>query len=602
MARKKSAAKKAREENGTTNVPAVSNPTAVKDSEKKTKLSMDSGDEDDTQVNETTFKVNAEFAKRFQYNKERGELHRLQEMEKRGDLDDSEDGSDEEDEEDEDEFGELDTPDVALGINTLLDPNVKFFEDPEAAAQKLVKSSTDKPMYLKDYHRRNLLEGGVEDLDDEFNSIDGEKTYVAQQREDRDKLISEIHNVGDEDEDSDDDEDGFLKKRNVERQIEPVKLPEASQDNEESFLKAFIDNKAWVAEDVDKVSGEKRVPSYGDIVSDSDDGEFQDLAEQFEDAYNFHHEDAEAATIVSYARSQNTVRRNEENSRKKQRDKKREKKEAQKAKKEADRARLKNLMVKDVMNKFDKLKTIIGDEETANKFNDFNLDDDFESDEWDKKMKEIFSEEFYSMSEKKPGWNDDIDIEDIVPGIDDSGSEEEQEEKDGDGDVDMEKTVEEPTSSSRKDKKAEKGEKKKQTEKLRSVAEKFVEDNIELAKAKAGIKDEDEDNDTPRFRYREVSPESFGLTSRDILLADDKDLNEFVGLKQLASYREDDRKKKDKRKYGKKKRLREWRKSVFQNEEEPEEDAVIAALHASTKKAKVEKTPKSDKSKKRGRR
>lgn len=38
-------------------------------------------------------------------------------------------------------------------------------------------------------------------------------------------------------------------------------------------------------------------------------------------------------------------------------------------------------------------------------------------------------------------------------------------------------------------------------------------------------------------------------------------------MKKLASFREPDKKKKDKKRYGKKKRLREWRKDVFGDED-----------------------------------
>ena len=40
-----------------------------------------------------------------------------------------------------------------------------------------------------------------------------------------------------------------------------------------------------------------------------------------------------------------------------------------------------------------------------------------------------------------------------------------------------------------------------------------------------------------RFRYNTTAMSSFGLTPTEILLADDKDLNEYVGLKKLAPYR-----------------------------------------------------------------
>ncbi len=40
-----------------------------------------------------------------------------------------------------------------------------------------------------------------------------------------------------------------------------------------------------------------------------------------------------------------------------------------------------------------------------------------------------------------------------------------------------------------------------------------------------------------RFRYNTTGKSSYGLTPTEILLADDKDLNEYVGLKKLAPYR-----------------------------------------------------------------
>ena len=51
---------------------------------------------------------------------------------------------------------------------------------------------------------------------------------------------------------------------------------------------------------------------------------------------------------------------------------------------------------------------------------------------------------------------------------------------------------------------------------------------------------EDFIGDVPtRFAYTELAPKMFGLTTRDILQMDDKSLNQIVGLKKLAPYRED---------------------------------------------------------------
>jgi protein KRI1 len=53
-------------------------------------------------------------------------------------------------------------------------------------------------------------------------------------------------------------------------------------------------------------------------------------------------------------------------------------------------------------------------------------------------------------------------------------------------------------------------------------------------------------------------------------MADDTQLNQFAGLKKLASFREAEKKEKDQKKLGKKARLRQWRKDTFGNEDGPE--------------------------------
>jgi protein KRI1 len=59
-----------------------------------------------------------------------------------------------------------------------------------------------------------------------------------------------------------------------------------------------------------------------------------------------------------------------------------------------------------------------------------------------------------------------------------------------------------------------------------------------------------------RFRYKEVQPENYGLSIEEILMMDDKELNQVVGLKKVAApYREEY--KKVRPNYG---ALNEWRK------------------------------------------
>lgn len=116
----------------------------------------------------------------------------------------------------------------------------------------------------------------------------------------------------------------------------------------------------------------------------------------------------------------------------------------------------------------------------------------------------------------------------------------------------------------------EKKEAKKQLRNIREEAAKIVEanklkilDEVEEERGRSKEKEE------IKFKYREVSPETFGLSTREILLADDLDLNKFVSIKKFAPYRPKELALKDKRKFAKKKHLQQWRKDVFQSKEGP---------------------------------
>src|SRR6266567_2505504 len=66
------------------------------------------------------------------------------------------------------------------------------------------------------------------------------------------------------------------------------------------------------------------------------------------------------------------------------------------------------------------------------------------------------------------------------------------------------------------------------------------------------------------FRYVPVAKTPYGLNPSEILLADDKDLNEYLGLKKLAPYR----KQRDTWDAKRGERLREFKKKVSERLEE----------------------------------
>ncbi|SMN19504.1 similar to Saccharomyces cerevisiae YNL308C KRI1 Essential nucleolar protein required for 40S ribosome biogenesis [Maudiozyma saulgeensis] len=512
------------------------------------------------------------------------------------DLDDESDGSSSSSSEDEDELGDLVTDDVEQGINEvlnairnndtdkLLNPEVKFFGNPEDAAKNITSKKTDKPIYLKDYHRMNLLSGHVGSDDDEeddetangegkdLKTIDGKPSFVAMQRDERNQLLTEINDAfgttkaeeSDNDDEDDDGDDGFLKKKENKTATEDdedvnIALPDPA--NEDEFLNEFMGNQAWLPRKGDKVI---------DVdFNNEDDDEFDKAAETFENAYNFRYEDPNSAEIVSYARNQATLRRSATNSRRRKREDERQEKENEKNEKDIAVQKKKTKKANKLTDVLNQLKKEFGaeiDEKLVKKISKTLLTSDYSENDWDNVVTELFNEEFYNDKEK-PEWDDDLMHEDVY----DEG------ENDEEGDAVDQDTVEEENEEvdtpkkTKKSKKEIKQKEKSEKKKLDDMVEKALEQNklaiveeVEKEQEQRGRSKNVEDD--VKFRYREVSPESFGLTHREIFAADDADLNDFISLKKFAPYRAKELIAKDKRKVTKSKRLRDWRKKVFNNE------------------------------------
>lgn len=468
--------------------------------------------------------------------------------------------------EEEDEYGDLITDEVEQGINqvlskirsdpkSLLDPNLKFFKDPDSD-EVLVKKQGEKPMYLKDYHRQNLIDGSYKEFD-ENETVDGVKSFATEQREERDKLLKDINSAFNEE----GEDDGFLKKKDrSEKEEENIQsLPDPEKD-QSAFLSAFLDRKAWIPKKGDKVIDL-------DQIDRNDEEDFDDAVEDFEHAYNFRFEDANSTEIISYARNQATLRRSKTNSRKRAREKANEEKRKEEEHKAALLKKKKTAKLNKLVDRLSKIKEAVGnevsDEVIQKVFGDSLLNDDFDDADWDNKMAEIFNEQYYGAEVEKPTWDDDL-----MEGMGEDFGEE-----DNADNIDLE--GEPPKKKAKKEKLKEKKSSKKEKESLRAKAQEIIESNT--LKLKEEVEEENEERGRKKdagelkFKYREVSPESFGLSTREILLADDKQLNNFIGIKKFAPYRPKELRLKDKRKYAKKKHLQEWKKEAFKNLHIPEE-------------------------------
>lgn len=491
----------------------------------------------------------------------------------------SEDDEDDISSEEEDDYGELVTEEVEDGIKEVLtaiknndkklfDPSVRFFEDPEKAAAKIAKTSKEKPVYLKDYHRMNILSGETfkDDEDEAMATVDGKQSFASQQKEEKAQILGEIKSqfksVDGEEENDDEEEDDFLIKKapSKAQKVSDVALPDPAVDDEK-FLEQFVSKHAWVPKEGDKVL------NLDGPGAEEDEEEFEDAVEQFENAYNFRYEDPNAAEIVSYARNQATLRRSGSNTRRRKREEEKEAKNSEKREKETAIQKKKTEKVNKLTDVLEQIRKEYGadiNEEMVQKITGALLNGDFKDDQWDAVVSELFNEEYYNQ-EAKPTWDEDDEI--MGDFYREEGQNEEKQGESRDSDID-----EEPVKKkSRKEHKKEKLSKKKDKKKVAELVENAIESNklalVDEVEEERKSRSRERNEDGVKFRYREVSPESFGLTHREIFEAADTDLNEFIGLKKFAPYRAKELRAKDRRKVTKSKRVREWKKKVFGKEE-----------------------------------
>ncbi len=423
-------------------------------------------------------------------------------------------------------------------------------------------------MRLRDYHRQNLLEGNAVEDEEEATPL----TYIQEQAQLKKSILGEIQAAAaesdDEDENEDEEEDTsdehFLvakPKQKPTKKQDTVPDVDTADKDPETFLSNFMASRAWAASDA--------APLH---PFESDDDEEEKRAEEFEQAYNLRFEDPEKSNekLRSHARdmaAKYSVRREDVNPRQKKREAEKATKAAVKQQHREEKARLRKLKIEELEEKVQRIKRAAGIKTKDLQPEDWShfVDDDWDDDQWEDEMQRRFGDDYYAEQEaesesdeegkkrksRKPKFDDDIDIKDIVPDF-------QEDEK-----AEFSLTDEEQPPTKRKKAKQPNGDEKREARKERRIIEQLVDDQLQM-ELDASISN---NKKAASFRYRETSPKSFGLSARDILLAEDKALNEFVGLKKLAAFRDPEKKRKDTKNLGKKARLRRWRLDTFGNEE-----------------------------------
>ncbi|XP_062892086.1 protein KRI1 homolog isoform X1 [Mobula hypostoma] len=495
------------------------------------------------------------------------------------------------------------------------------------------KKKKQKPMYLKDYERKVILEkeGKYEDEDS-----DGDETrtnieratspsYIEEQKQLKENFRKFVED-SDEDSGSEDGGSGFLKLRvkseeekekeeesyiswlkgqedlEAKEQLKDMKYlrdywNDPQLDEGEKFLRDYILNKRYLDEEEE----EDRIPTYSEIVQDevddsSDEGEeFLKKQEDFERKYNFRFEEPDAEFTKSYPRNIATSVRAKDVRRKRKREEVKQRKKKEKEKKKEEIKQLKNLKRMEIINKLNRLKEITGNETIG--FNEELLETDFDPAKHDELMQEFFNDDYYRVEDaQKPQFENEEEFGDEWNWDTWTGEEadwaegEEQCQQENyelhcedpefimDADYDPSQQV-----LSKKKKKQDfllmgkKRRKSKFTEAICKLKptfdpkdktfEQYLDEYYQLDY-------EDIIDDLPcRFKYRRVLPNDFGLSTDEILAADDKELNAWCSLKKTCQFRTEKEELNDLKVYQKKSQ-NPWKKQqIFRSFALPEDES-----------------------------
>ena len=453
------------------------------------------------------------------------------------------------------------------------DKSATFYTEVDGGEGKEGKTlESSKPVSLSDYHRENLLRGEVVNKPEvQFRS------YTQQQGDMKEKLVKELHAAADGaeyDESSNDKsvrEDSFLTVKKIEKPFEKetgmsaADIDHAGEDPD-GFLDRFLATRAWLP-----------TASVQPLAFESDDDEHELRADQFEEAYNLRFENSTGANekIMTHARdaaAKYSVRSEIQSRRRRTRGKERSQKDDQESNRKSEKAMLRKLRLEEAEQKLQKIQEAAGIPVSQIKLQDWSkfLTEDWDDERWGSEMRQTFGEEYYAEKDilieakgttrksPKPKWDTDISIEDIVPNFDvrenntfTPSADEEYTDNGGSNNTQQ--------GSARFEQKREARSQRRNLERLVDA-----ELDLEMAVTAKGGKE------GAAFRYRETSPVAFGLTAQDILMASDSQLNQFAGLKKMATFRDAAKQQRDKKRLGKKARLRQWRRETFGSEDGPQ--------------------------------
>ncbi|XP_059280418.1 uncharacterized protein LOC132034163 isoform X2 [Lycium ferocissimum] len=539
-------------------------------------MNLFDGDDDDIEKLDN-IEINEEFARRYEHNKKREDLQKLEELKKKGVIDDeSNTSSEDEDEEEEEEVEDLNGSSNLKFFDGLLkikkgDPVVlnnkhaKLFDsDDETETETNPEKNKEnkkkkKPMYLKDVVSKHLIEEGPEFGNDEEEEEEKEEKKVKTYNEEQDELRKEFLNAVKEDEEEDEDlfkvketeKDDNVEEGDTEfvKKLDEFFGEDDKLDEETVFLKDFFRKEMW------KEDKKGKRDDVEDVELISEDEEEIERQEDYEREFNFRYEENAGDRVWGHSRKVEGSVRKKTNARKLQRDRKEERIAQAEEERKEELKRLKNLKKKEMKEKLEKIKETagIGDDEDCLLDVD-DLEEEFDPDEYDRKMKKAFGDAYYDADDIDPEFGSDEDEDVEKPDFDKEdellglpkGWDNVDEPRDGflstrerllktienEGDHDQTSDVNKGSADEEEEGGKRKKKRKRSNTVMKAVREELMEEYYKL-----DYEDTIGDLKT-RFKYRPVKANRFGLAPAEMLMIEDKEFNQYVSLKKIAPYRE----------------------------------------------------------------
>ncbi|EOD17858.1 hypothetical protein EMIHUDRAFT_209871 [Emiliania huxleyi CCMP1516] len=424
--------------------------------------------------------VNKSYASRFENRKRKQEMAQLRQL--HGDLDSEEDASSE------DEDGKMLTRELDL----------KIFKAIDAVRQKRPEVYKPEAAFF-DQGEGAEGEDSSGDSDGEGGEKDGAGSSSAKAPRELRRALS-VKTCGAGAEGAADEEDEELL---IRREVAPEER-EAEADEYASWLKQQLSRAGPVDEAVTlrRYMLEEDLPPDEAFLRDymlnamwkrPAGGTFSDREDDFERSHNFRYEEAGAARVVSHPRQvEGSLRRQAELGRKRQaKAEASERRAALKEKKAAELRRLKNLKKAEILERLQAIEKVSGG---AGSLEGVDLSGDFDPDAWDKQMAAVFNDDYYAAA--------DPELAAELEAAEEAGVGWGEEEAGGEAD--------------------EAG----PSAELQKTTQQYMDEYYALDYE--DVLGEGEDALPTRFKYRAVEPAGFGLTDRELLELDDKELGKIV--------------------------------------------------------------------------